>query len=99
MAYSALNLRRYGDGNGPAARHQEGPGIWTYSSTDAMTTVRAAGYISDAHNQGMKVGDWVYVTTVNGSGVPQTAYLTMVLAITSGAADLADGTAITLTNT
>jgi hypothetical protein len=75
------------------------PCVWTYKSTDAMTTIRGAGYISDAKYRGMKVGDTVFATTVNGSNVVQTHYVTVVMSFTAGAADLADGTAITVTNT
>jgi hypothetical protein len=71
---------------------------WTYKSEDAMATIRAAGYISDAASRNMSVGDVVFAETTV-AGVPSTLYITAVMAITSGAADLADGTSITLTNT
>lgn len=40
--------------------NQNVPKIWAMSGTVADTTVLAAGYISDALNLGMKVGDIVH---------------------------------------
>lgn len=72
---------------------------WEYKTTDAMNpTVRAAGYIADGFIRGMRVGDIVQVLTVNGSNVVQTNVLATVISFTSGAADLSDGTALTVTN-
>lgn len=77
--------------------------IWHYNSTDAATVVRAANYITNAQDLGMKKGDWVYqsdlpdpVTDVGGGTV---AHMYVVLAVAATGADLSDGTAITLTNT
>lgn len=39
-----------------------GPKSTTDTQTDAVATVRAAGYISDAKAKGMRVGDVVMVT-------------------------------------
>lgn len=68
--------------------------VWVYRSADAIATVRAAGYISDGTARGMKVRDVVWVLDTN---VPTTS-ICSVLAITSGAADLSDGTAISEIN-
>jgi hypothetical protein len=38
-----------------------GKNIWIYVSADAKATVVAAGYITNAVQLGMKVGDLVYV--------------------------------------
>lgn len=92
MTYNPSLLQRIGPINA-------GPRRYFYKSEDAMTTVRAAGYFADGQRQGMQVGDRVTVITVNSSNVVQTAYESVVLSLTSGAADIADGTSLTVTNT
>jgi hypothetical protein len=73
--------------------------VWTYVTADAMTTVRAADYFSDASSRGMTENDVVHVITTS-AGAPSTFYMTLVYTVSSsGKADLSDGTAITLTNT
>ena len=94
MAYAPTKLSLVGGDPRTSA-----PCMWAYKSEDAMTSVRAAGYIADAKFAGMKVGDIVHVITVNSSNVVQTVYVTVVMSFTAGAADLADGTSITVTNT
>lgn len=42
------------------------PGIWSYSSTDAVATVRGANYFTNALDLGMKPGDAVW--SFNSSG-------------------------------
>lgn len=37
------------------------PALWSYESADDDATVNGAGYISNADDLGMKVGDMVYV--------------------------------------
>lgn len=99
MAYTPLTLRTADGRVSATGRDPDTSLVWTYKTTDAMAaTVDAAGYISDAGNRGMAVGDIVYVTTM-AAGVPSTLFVTSVMAITAGAADLANGTSITLTNT
>lgn len=93
MAYSPHGLKCVVPSHEPDV-----PAIWVYRSTDAMTTVRGANYISDARYRQMRVGDLVYVLQVNGSGVPQGATLSVVLTVGASGADLTDGTAVTLTN-
>ena len=68
--------------------------FWVYRHTDAIATVNTAGYISDATARGMKVRDVVMVVDTNA---PTTNFCS-VIAITSGAADLSDGTAVAETN-
>jgi len=86
---------------------------WWYDTTDAVTVVRAANYITDALARGMEKGDiiWVRVWSAlpNTSTAKQTAVATaptltgiqqmLVLGVTSAGADLSDGSAITATNT
>lgn len=71
--------------------------LWVYKSTDAADAVDTAGYISNATKKGMKVGDIVLVIDTDAS--PITAQWMQVNAITNGAADLSDGSAIATTDT
>jgi len=85
----------YSTANPPALVHQmvgkNGGSTWVYDSTDAATVVRAAGYITDAEDLGMAVGDIVHQRDSAGATV---AHDYVVLAIAAnGSADLSDGTA------
>lgn len=72
--------------------------IWSYVSTDAATAVRVDGYITNAEDLGMKVGDLVLVLDSDSS--PAANHLMTVVAINAnGSADLSDGTAVTATDT
>jgi len=74
-----------------------GGAFWIYNSTDAATVVRVAGYITDADDLGMAVGDIVFHTDTAGGTV---GHIYLVNSVTAGgAADLTDGTAITATDT
>lgn len=53
MAYVPGNLTKLA-GNGPA-----GPQLWHLTGVDAIATVRGAGFISNAKDAGMRVGDTV----------------------------------------
>lgn len=87
---------------------------WYYDTTDAVTVVRAANYISDALAAGVRKGDLVHVrvwsalptTNASKATAPATAptltawQVMPVLGLSAaGAADLGDGTAIVVTNT
>jgi len=93
MAYSTSNPPRItSQAVGSAAGSR-----WQYDSADAATTVRAAGYITDAEDLGMKVGEIVEQIDSAGATV---AHMYVVIAIAAnGSADLSDGTAIVVTNT
>ena len=71
--------------------------VWLYDSTDAATAVRVDGYIANGSDLGMSVGDIVdQVDSVGGT----VAHRYVVLSVTAGgAADLSDGTALTVTDT
>lgn len=91
MSYSTSNppvliTQRVGDVGG---------GIWSYDSADAATSVRAANYITDALDLGMKKGDTMFQHDSAGATV---AHIYPVLAVASSGADLGDGTAIDVTN-
>lgn len=73
------------------------PRLWSYISDDAMTTARVDEYITDALMRRMRVGDLVIVTQTTAGAVTAST-LTVCMAVTADGADLADGTAITVTN-
>ena len=89
MAYSASNLSLMLESIGGTT-----PQLWFYKSTDAIATVRAANYITDAVAQGMKARDLVIVFDTNA---PTTTICT-VLTVAASGADLSDGQAIPETN-
>lgn len=74
-----------------------GGAIWIYDSTDVSTTVDTAGYITDADDLGMKVGDIVIQTDTAGGTVGHIYCVNSVTA--GGACDLTNGTAIVATDT
>jgi len=92
MAYSTSN---------PPAMLQDrvggGPTVWMYDDADAATVVRVDGYITNAADLGMKVGDLVIqMDSVAGAVAHQYVVMTI---NSNGSADLSDGTAISVTNT
>lgn len=88
MAYSNANLSLV------IETMNGGRKIWFYESTDAIATVRAANYISNAQAVGMKARDIVIVFDIN---VPTTSLCT-VLTVGASGADLTDGTPLSETN-
>lgn len=111
MAYSVTNPpRKVLDLMGVA-----GNALWNYDTTDATGDVDTAGYITNAFTLGMKKGDLVIRTTWSAlptatsdlktaAGTAPTISSTgfhkvMGISPTTGAADLADVLAITVTNT
>ena len=86
MAYSSAGLTRMAGGGG----HN----LWFYDSTDALTAVRASGYFNDAATM-LNVGDVVYVYD---SDAP-TMGVSIVLSNTGTVVDIADGTALTVSDT
>ena len=92
MAYATTNPPRCA----VPAVGTDHPSIWLYTSTDAATVVRAAGYITNGDDLGLKVGDVVIQSSSNAS----VGHIYLVNSVTAGgAADLSDGTAITATDT
>lgn len=77
---------------------QTAPNIWTYSSADAVATVRVSGYITNGGNLGMKVGDLVFVFVTGGTAAVSICIVMSVSSTAPGAVDLSDGTTITATN-
>ena len=75
----------------------QSPAWWSYDSADAAATVRVSGYITDGDALGLGVGDLVFQSDSAGATV---AHIYTVVSVASGgAADLSDGTAITVTDT
>jgi len=85
MAFSASGLTRMAGGGGHS--------LWFYDSTDAMTAVRASGYFNDAASM-LNVGDAIFVLD---SDAP-TLSVSLVLSNTGSVVDIADGTAITVSD-
>lgn len=86
MAYSASGLTRMAGGGGHS--------LWFYDSTDALTAVRVSGYFNDAASM-LNVGDVVFVYD---SDAP-TMGISIVLSNNGSVVDLADGTALTVSDT
>ena len=86
MAFSASGLTRMAGGGAHSLRF--------YDSTDAKTVVRASGYFNDAASM-LNVGDAIFVLD---SDAP-TLSVSLVLSNTGSVVDIADGTAITVTDT
>ncbi len=102
MAYNPLRLTTVGPSGlmvNSVATQPLLPRLWTYQSADTMATVRAANYMSDAKQRGMKVNDLVLVVTAADGAAATAVNLAVVMAVASTGADLADGTAISVTNT
>lgn len=78
-----------------AAQPIAGARTWTYSSADAIATVNTTGYITNGDALGMKVGDLVIVTD---TATPTTSLCVVADVTAGGQADLADGTAVTRTD-
>ncbi|WP_372809328.1 hypothetical protein [Litorivivens sp.] len=90
----------YSTDNPPALVSQGVAGFgktWAYDSADAATVVRVDGYITNAEELGMAVGDRVEQFDSAGGTV---SHVYNVVAINAnGSADLSDGTAIASTDT
>lgn len=73
-----------------------GARLWGYHTTDNLATIKGAGYIADASDRGMQVGDIVIAVTVTTlpNTTPTGVKVFNVDSIASGAATL-DDTAIT----
>tara|TARA_B100001939_G_C16633856_1_gene484618 strand:- start:233 stop:496 length:264 start_codon:yes stop_codon:yes gene_type:complete len=85
MAFSASGLTNMATGGG----HN----LWFYTSTDALTAVRVSGYFNDAATM-MNVGDVIFVYD---SDAP-TMGISVVLSNTGTVVDIADGTALTVSD-
>jgi hypothetical protein len=91
MAYSTSNPPAYVEG-----RLGGGHGRWVYISTDAIATVNTSGYFTNGHALGLRVGHMIEVID---TATPTTSLAVVADVTTGGQADIADGTAITRTDT
>lgn len=62
MAYSSAGLQRIGPQNSNA------PTLWSYATTDALTTVDGSGYFNDAAAL-LQAGDWIFVSSSSTWGI------------------------------
>jgi len=62
MAYSSAGLQRIGPQNSNA------PTLWTYATSDALTTVDGAGYFNSAAGL-LQVGDWILCSSSSTYGI------------------------------
>jgi hypothetical protein len=102
MAYNPMRLSTIGP-NGlmvaSCATQPLLPRLWTYQSADSIATARAANYISDAKQRGMKVNDVVLVVVAADGAAATALSFCTVMAVASTGADLSDGTSLSVTNT
>lgn len=100
MAYASNELRLIVGG---AMSNLSGPNLWSLDSADALATIDTAGYISDASKRGMRVGDivlarvWADITTK--ASLSAASFMAVASISAAGAANLTDGTAISVVNT
>lgn len=85
MAYSASGLTRMASGGGHS--------IWFYDSTEAITAVRVSGYFNNAASM-LNVGDVIFVLDSDAPAMS----ISVVLSNDGSTVDIADGTALTMTD-
>ena len=71
------------------------PALWSYTTTDAHTVVRAAGYFNDV-SQDVTVGDLIYSWASTGGTA--TASWHVVVSNASGVVDVGDAVTIAVTD-
>lgn len=86
MAYSASGLTRMASGGGHS--------MWFYDSTEAITAVRVSGYFNNAASM-LNVGDVIFVLDSDAPAMS----ISVVLSNDGTTVDIADGTALTMTDT
>lgn len=74
------------------------PSVWSYATADAINTVSASGYFNSVSSR-LAVGDLIYAACGAGSGGTLAPRLFVVNANSSGVVDVADGTAVSVTDT
>lgn len=92
MAFSATNFNAIGG----QSKSGNGPSIWSYSSTDAQSVIRASGYFNSVASV-LKVGDIIFCySATGGTPVMSTAYVN---SNTGTVVDITDGVTVTATDT
>ena len=88
MAYATTNPPRLL----MAGIMNQGPALWTYSSTDNAAAVDASGYITNGGALGMKVGDFVFVQDTDDAALLTSGHVVVTVSATyPGAVDLSNG--------
>lgn len=92
MAFSATGFNAVGG----QSKSGNAPAIWTYSSTDAQSVIRASGYFNSVASL-LKVGDLIFCySATGGTPVMSTAYVN---SNTGSVVDITDGVTVTATDT
>lgn len=78
-----------------ASKAGNAPSMYSYTTTDAITTVRVAGYFNSIASI-LKVGDMIYCQTSTGG--TRVATLTWVNSNDGTTVDVTDGTTISATD-
>tara|TARA_R110000787_G_scaffold31316_2_gene83191 strand:- start:13826 stop:14107 length:282 start_codon:yes stop_codon:yes gene_type:complete len=81
---------------GGQSKKGSAPALWSYTTTDAQTAVRAAGYFNDV-SQDVSVGDLIYSWA--SSGGTATASHHVVVSNASGVVDVGDAVVLAVTDT
>jgi hypothetical protein len=92
MAFSSTGFNTIGG----QSKAGNAPSIYTYTSTDAQSVIRASGYF-DSISSILKVGDLIFCySATGGTPVMSTAYVN---SNASGVVDITDGVTVTATDT
>lgn len=92
MAFSATGFNAIGG----QSKSGNAPSIWTYTSTDAQSVIRASGYFNSVSSV-LKVGDLIFCySATGGTPVMSTAYVN---SNSGGVVDITDGVTVTATDT
>lgn len=92
MAFSSVGFNTVGG----QSKAGNAPAIYTYSSTDAQSVIRASGYFNSIASI-LNVGDLIFCfSATGGTPVMSTAYVN---SNASGVVDITDGVTVTATDT
>ena len=92
MAFSATGFGTIGG----QSKSGNAPAIYSYSSTDAQSVIRASGYFNSVASV-LKVGDIIFCySATGGTPVMSTAYVN---SNTGTVVDITDGVTVTATDT
>ena len=91
MAFSSTGFNTIGG----QSKAGNAPSIYTYTSTDAQSVIRASGYFNSISSI-LKVGDLIFCySATGGTPVMSTAYVN---SNASGVVDITDGVTVTATD-
>lgn len=103
MTFAIANFAPVGNSSKPLSgvgttELKGAPSVWSYATADAVNTVSAAQYFNDVKSV-LKVGDLIYALCGAGSGGTLAPRLFTVVSNDGTDVDVADGTAVTTTDT